>query len=544
MKKIYKIFSFILLATVLLNSCKNPSYDINVLFDADVIKYKATLVLKDANGATLPSNISVTATGTDAASIYDFSGTKTIYAPAGVATLGVTPKGIPTANKPVMFNVLIKAPGYDDKNIPVSIVENQFSQIIYVTLLKTMVPSPAATVVSQEIPLAANGAITTAVSFSTPTSSTVATTTSITVPAGTQFKDAAGNTLTGGTVTAQAVNFDPSDPAALALFPGGQLSSTNVVGPSGSTGEMFFLPAGFTEINMYVGGVAVRNFTTPINVAVQLDPTFKPQATGKPIAAGDVLGIYSYQTSTGQFKFESNGTVVLDGQGKPSVSFSTNHLTVFIVGDAIVVPPTCQDPKITYSASWLGVGTQPFKIELIGVDGKTIVEKIVSIGNNTTDVYQGLPPLVVRYKISTTAATPVVVAEGIINDPCAGANITITLRDPGVPVQNITLLLNVRCPGSGTILVPNFDLFYKPAGAPASQYTYLGTAENGSIKTTVLKIGSAYDFRTSWRNSSKEVLNRTITQADNSTTVGENDFLGDKSPQANKALLIEACKNL
>ena len=110
MKNFTKLLSFLLVVVFLSNGCRNPAYEVNVLFDAQVITYKAGLQLKDANGAALPGNIDVTVTGTDAGSIYDFSGTKKIYAPNGVITLGVHPKEIPTASKTLSFNVIIKIP--------------------------------------------------------------------------------------------------------------------------------------------------------------------------------------------------------------------------------------------------------------------------------------------------------------------------------------------------------------------------------------------------------------------------------------------------
>lgn len=537
MKKFIKIFCLMLCVSYLFNSCRNPAYELNVLFDADVIQYKATLILKDANGKTLPNNIVVAIDGTDAAAIYDFSGTKAIFAPSGVITLGVAPKQVPVSGKTLNFNVKISAPGYEPKNIPVAIAFNQFSQILNVTMLQTVVNTPASSVVVADVPLATDGKTTTVTTIATPATGTVPETTTITVPAGTQFKSADGTILTGGSLSAQAINFDPSDPAAVALFPAGKLAGDNVVGPSGSTGTAFFLPAGFTDIKMFVGGVEVKNFTTPITVGIQLDPTFKPQATGAALKAGDVLSIYSYQTSTGQFKFETTGTVVRDAANKLSVSFQTNHLTVFIVGD-VVTTTTCKAPRVTYVAPWLGVGTQPMTVQILSADGtKVLASSSVLVKDGLVDTFIGLPPLAVKYQVLDASNT--VLASGTIADPCAGADITITVGTPANPVQNVTLVLNVNCPGKGLITVPNFDLFYRPAGS--GTFTLLGTAEKGLIKTTLLKIGSSYDFRATWKADTKTINNRLITDLDNSTTVGDGIFLGNNA-SANRALLIEACK--
>lgn len=531
-----------MLVGLLFNSCRNPAYEINVLFDADVIKYKATLILKDANGATLP-NMTVSVSGTDAASIYDFSGTKAIPAPNGIITIGVTPKDVPTTGETLSFIINISGPGYEPKQVPMEIEFEQFSQIVEVTMLKTVVPTPVSTVVVKEIPLnSTTGATTAATTFSTPTSGTVAEKTEITVPAGVTFKDASGKALVGGTLTAQTINFKADDPAAISLFPGGKLSAPNVVDENGNTGPAFFLPAGFTDVQMFVGGVAVKNFSTPISIKIELNPNFVPQSTGVKLAAGNQVSIYSYQTSTGQFKFETVGTVVNVG-GKLSVSFQTNHLTVFIVGD-VIKTPSCVSPTATISAPWLTGGAKKIvDFEVVNtVDGKVLSTYPIEIGDGAKVVLQGLAPLGITYQIKDYV-THELLGGGAILSPCAGAPLTITVKAPGgIALDFVTLLLNVNCPGKGTIVVPNFDLFYKPVGAPNSDYVLLGTAVKGAFKTTDLKVNSSYDFRANWGSQVKTVNNRTITAADLSVTVGENDFLGDKSPNYNKMLLIEACK--
>ncbi|TDO19039.1 hypothetical protein [Pedobacter duraquae] len=539
-KLIYKLTALTVLIGFVFSGCRNPAYDINVLFDAAVIQYKATLILSDAAGGTLPTTgITATITGADAASIYDFSGTKAVPVTNGIITLGVTPKDIPTSAKTLSFNVVIAAPGYDTRTIPVSIALNQFGQIIDIPLLKTVVPTPASSVVSTTIPVNAAGATTAPVTFATPSTGNVPQQTAITVPAGVSFKDAAGTTLIG-TVTAQAVNFDASDPVALALFPGGDLSAPNVKLADGTTGSAFFYPAGFTDINMYVGGVAVRNFTTPITIGMQLDETFRPQATGQPLAVGNQIGIYSYRDNA--FQFETNATVIRDAAGKLAVSFQTNHLTVFIAGD-VVKTANCKPTSVTFSAAWMQTATTPLTVQILDPrDNSILDERTVLVKDGGVDIWSGLPPTAYKYRI-IWPATGATLSEGSVTNGCDGTAYTITVAAPGTaPVVSVSLMLGVICPGKGIISVPDFDLFYKPAGSTAA-YTLLGTVKNGQLRSILLQVGSAYDFRANWGTQTKTVLNKTITSADLSTTVGDGVYLGDKKPTANKALLIEACKN-
>ena len=540
MKNFTKLLSFLLVVVFLLNGCRNPAYEVNVLFDAQVITYKAGLQLTDANGAALPANIDVTVTGTDAGSIYDFSGTKKIYAPNGVITLGVHPKEIPTASKTLSFNVIIKIPGYEEKNIPMTIAVNQFTQDIKgITMVRTTVPTPYTSVAVKDFPIAANGATASAITFSTPSTNNVPQITTLSIPAGTTFKDGAGNTLSGAALTIQVINFDAGDPALVSLFPGGDLSATNIVDKDGKIGAGFFSPAGFNDVRMFLGGVEVKSFSGPVGITIETDPNYKKQGATTVLQAGDLLTAHSYEVSTGQFKYETEAPVTLNGS-KLAISFPTTHLTKFIVGE-IFSTSNCTIPEVTFIAPWLNANSTVVTIDIFTLDGTKLLATAEEVVFNGTKVpFENLPPFAVSYIIKQGTTT---IAAGNIADPCAGSALSITLPNPATPVDLVTLLLNVKCP-QGQITVPNFDLYYKAVGAPESQYTLLGTVTNGSIKTTLLKVGTSYDFRAYWGNTIKTVGNRPITTADMSTTVGENDFLGSKSPQYNKSLLIEACKGI
>lgn len=533
----YLLIIIMLISAFLLNSCRSPAYNIDVLFDATVINYKATLMVTDANGATLPE-LKLAITGQDAAGIYDFSGTKAIYAPGGIITLGVNPNAEPTLAKSLKFNIVIKAAGYEDINVPMEIVNGQLSQLQKVSLLKSSVNTTASTVEAKTVALDATGKTTAAVTVATTANSNVTTISSLTIPSGTQFKNAAGTVLSGTAVNIQLINFDNSDPLSIGLFPGGSLASSNVVMPgSAAATDAFFIPAATASIKMFVGTEEVRTFSQPITVTTQIDPSYTIASTGATVKAGDQLPIYSYQVDNGQFTFESTGTV-LSSQGKLAMNITTSHLTVFVAGEAFPTR-TCTDTKVSYSASWLNDGTRPLTVEIATNAGRLISASTMLIADKSTGVFAGLPGIPLNYKMIDTDGG--ILASGSIANPCAGNSLLVTLAKPAQDPENITLQLNIVCPGKGVIIVPNFDLYYKLSGSSA--YNILGTAKNGLIKTTLLKKGSTYDFKAVWGSQVKIVPNRTITALDMSTTVGEGLDLG-KNPVANNALLIEACKSL
>jgi len=531
------IFLIAVASALLLSSCRNPAYNIDVLFDAAVIKYKATLLVTDASGATLPAlNISIS--GTDAASIYDFSGTKAIYSPGGIITLGVTPNAEPTIAKSINFNVVIKATGYEDVNVAMEIINGQVSQLQRVTLLKSSAGTSASVVTSRTVPIGTNGATTVATTVTTVANLNVPTTTSLIIGSGTQFKNTAGATLSGNSLRVQLINFNTSNVLSVNLFPGGKLAARNVVMPGSATPtDAFFIPAASVNVKMFMNNDEVKTFTQPITVTTQVDPSYIITSTGATVKAGDQLPVYSYQVETGQFTFESIGTVT-NIQGKLAVNITTSHLTVFVVGE-VFSTASCADTRVTYSANWLNGSTRPVNVEISTNTGKIIATSTVLMSDNVTDIFRGLPGIPLQLKVIDINGETLATAS--ITNPCAGSSLNLTVTKPALDFDNITLQLNVVCPGKGIILVPNFDLYYKPAGAPATAYNILGTANRGLIRTTLLKRGTVYDFKAIWGSQVKIVPNRMITDLDMSTTVGEGLDLG-KNPIANTALLIEACK--
>src|SRR5690606_1083408 len=154
----------------------------------------------------------------------------------------------------------------------------------------------------------------------------------------------------------------------LRIFPGGGLISDNVQTPTGNTAGTF-IPAGLVNIDMSVGGVAVKHFNQPITVGIQIDPSFTNMNTGGIVKAGDELSIYSYEAGAAHWKYEGNGTVEMIG-GKPTVTFETTHLTWFMVGNFVPSCPSYQ--SLTLTGTWLTAGIKyPMVVEAM-VAGKVV----------------------------------------------------------------------------------------------------------------------------------------------------------------------------
>lgn len=92
-------------------ACSNPTENIKLVIDTDIIKYTALIQVTDAQtGNQAPSNASIAILGNDAANIYEISGKKDIRLVQGMVTIGLHPNISPST--PITVTAEITAPGY------------------------------------------------------------------------------------------------------------------------------------------------------------------------------------------------------------------------------------------------------------------------------------------------------------------------------------------------------------------------------------------------------------------------------------------------
>ncbi|GEP96912.1 hypothetical protein [Chitinophaga cymbidii] len=534
----YKLY--LLLLSVLLLQCQNPLQDVEIQISTDILHYTTLVQVEDGNGNPV-SNLTVAITGQDADQIYNLAGTKTFLLQSGVLGLGVHPRSDPEEGMPVMFNIELSGTGFLTQNIPMTIHKGQLQQVIKTDVLNIREAPAGIAVATPTAPLQ-GGATAEEVTLETAPQNQATEVTKITMPAATQFQDAGGNTLAGGQLGAVIAHVDPSKESALRIFPGGGLISNNVQTPTGNTAGTF-IPAGLVNIDMSVGGVAVKHFSQPITVGIQIDPSFTNMNTGGIVKAGDELSIYSYETGAANWKYEGNGTVEMI-DGKPTVAFETTHLTWFMVGNFVSSCPSYQ--SLTLTGTWLTAGIKyPMVVEAM-VAGKVVasVNADISVSENTVRM-NNLPEQGVSIRVKNENGE--ILAMRAITGSCSSVN-TITLSRPSVINKKVTMQLHVRCPNNvATIgVLPTFYLYYRLAKptADVSGYKLLGVVEKGFISTTALTPGTVgYDFKAVWGDQVKYAHNK-IVAADNTATVGdgEGELIGEIDPANNLQMLQEKCK--
>lgn len=526
--------------------CKKPTEGIDVIVNTSGLFHYTGLVQVVDGSGNVPNNLSVTVTGANAAAIYGTDGKKTLAAPAGIITFGVHPKMEPTAAAPLKFNLVITGTGYLPLIIPVTVSTLMSNQILKASILNLTVPT---TGVSSGSTTAAvtGGTVTSATTLSTPTSAGAPESTTITIPAGTKLQDASGNVINASSVAISANNFNTSQQNAVDLFPGGGLAAGNVSGGTQSTGV--FVPAGFVNVDMTAGGIPVKTFATPINLSMTLDPAFKSPSTGAPLAAGSQLGIYSYDTGTGQWKFEQNATVVNNG-GNLQVNFTTSHLTIFTAAEFRASLPSI---AFHFAINWLSAGANyPIVVSAAIQNGPayTVFKQTVSIDTavfvltllDKLPVPTGTNSIVVNF----STQSGVQLGQAILTS--AGTiDVNVNLTQPPL-FAPVTLGLRLDCRNAkqaAYVVPPDFVLLYKATGLPASSYNVLGIVTNGTLTTTNLSPTAAYDFRATYGSNSKEVINHTV--AENTAAnqdIGYTSNNGTKVPAKNALDINSLCNSL
>ncbi|MEC3879333.1 hypothetical protein [Parapedobacter sp. 10938] len=193
-------------------SCENPLKDVNILVSSEILQYTTMLQVSDTEGTPL-SDLTVRITGRDAEYIYNLDGRKQFSLNDGLLGLGVHPEHQPTSGNPVVFRIELSGNGYLTQVIPVTIGDQQFSSVNAVSLLNLNSAPAGVTVYTPSATLTDNAIAQTLV-ISTPLDNATEQAMQITLPAGTQFKDADGNTLSGASLTASIVTADTDKPDA------------------------------------------------------------------------------------------------------------------------------------------------------------------------------------------------------------------------------------------------------------------------------------------------------------------------------------------
>ncbi|WP_256003368.1 hypothetical protein [Pedobacter deserti] len=437
-KDILLILFALLSAGVVLYACKNPGEGVTININTNVLKAPTAVQFVNAvdGAATQPNNFPVTIGGPDADKVVTADNKTTFNASEGRIFLALKKGVMPSESDPIVFTVAAEVPGFTPATHTFRITADE-PQSVVVPVIEYANPVPGTAVVVEEFPL--QGGVNTApISIETSSNGAMTEQASIVVPAGTEFRDAQGNKINAAQLESRVVQFGTESAESLAAFPGG-FNVANIIGENGQPipGGVAFVTAGFIAMDMYAGGTEIKSFSKPLEITMDVNPAVVNSQTGATVKEGDIVPVWSLDDKTGQWKFESNATIVEDAQGKLSASFQASHLSYW---NFDWINSFCQNRlSITFSAPNYEVSAYRVEVEasngyrysttMVVSDNKTISERVPS-GNLKIRVYSG----------------PILITETDYFDGCSGS---ITVNFPpkaAVDLVNVAMTLQGVCP--------------------------------------------------------------------------------------------------
>lgn len=325
-------------------TCKNPIKDFKISIKADATTAPSSIRIYDVTTNTrlnVDGAVPVTITGRDARYIYTPGGFQTFAIFEGQILISLRNGVNPSPENPLEFNVNISPVGYLPVVYPIrltSALPTSF-QIGMVSLSNLPKGSTVTTTAPPVTIDTTTKKTTTPIVIKTDTTNnsggTPAPVTTVTVPTGTQLQDKDGKPIelpagdTSTTLKSQIVFFPPTE-QSLNSFPGG-LETSNIQDTSGNDlKEGTLSPAGWVNIDMKVGNTQVKNFSTPIVVSMELDPTTINPNTEAPYVEGDSINIYSKSEGDENWVLESVAGVIKNSStGKLEVPMQVSHLSVW-----------------------------------------------------------------------------------------------------------------------------------------------------------------------------------------------------------------------
>ncbi len=439
-------------------------------------------VVKDAStgnpvAPVAPAVVTVSVYGADANKVVSYEGASIYSATNGFAgpfttangylTIYVKP-GTPVPSQ-MALRVVASANGYVTSSEDVVVKSTDLNSDgstkgidVNISLVKVSAPPPSVTVATEPVTVTAGVSPPTATTNTTPESTAVVNgstvnlgSATVEVPATTAiYADAAKTVPLPSGSTNLIVTYNNSVTTnSLAAFPGGFTMSQDATGTA-LAAPAVFVTAGFASVELVVtapdGTVTqAKTFDKPVSVTIPIPKGTISPATGLAVKAGDIISIWAYNSTTGAWGVLklNNGTIVKGTLGALNasnntfpVTFATDHLTYFAMGDVLAPAQQCTNAAINV----IGAGT--YELDFV----------FTKVGGGWS--YQGTRPAnsTRALTVPSAPAGPVTVqvyqkpAGTLINtlsvaDLCASGGNSLTVTPAAIPVAGLTVTVRRVC---------------------------------------------------------------------------------------------------
>ena len=457
---------------------------------------------------TAPETVTLVVYGTDASKVVDINGVSLYSAAAGFAgpltaanglfSLYVKP-GTPVPSQ-MSLRLVASAKGYINSSADLTILSadlktdgsiSEFS--VNIPLVAQSSPPPSVEVKTTPVTLTASTTAATATTTQTAASTAVVDGATISLgtaavvipPSTTIYADAAKTVPLPAGTTAVNISYNNNTTVnSLATFPGGFTTTQSATGTP-LAAPAVFVTGGFASIEVTstaANGTVTqaKTFSQPLAVTISIPKgTINPN-TGLAAKTGDIIPIWSYDTTTGAWSVLklTNGTLVSGTLG--ALDPATNTFPVPFITD-----------HLTYvSAAWLTTADQTCQIAnftVNGAQGQAIVLRATRVGNGwfnevnveanatkptSTIVNFGPAPSATPVKVEVflgqAAATASLVGSTTLTDLCSGTGRSLDVANAVTAKTTTYATVNVTarevCSNDATKVTPQPGLTFSVTG--------------------------------------------------------------------------------
>ena len=337
----------------------------------------------------------------------------------------------------------------------------------------------------------------------------------VVIPAAVQLQDADGNAVAGDTLTVDVTYVESTE--ADDAQPEDEGTSIADVIPEGlnsdAAADEVLVPVGVAEVNMDIDGTAVKEFSSPITITINLPSDTQVPSAGRVVAEGDQFGVRSYDEQTLTWKTEENSAIVGAAIGDTfPAALEIDHLTFFALTDAVAA---CES-DINFSFS--GDDVPASGLKLIVRSNEYSNTDFFSQADTTNAAFSTVTAAEAKslgITADTNASVKVKDFDGNVwytsagDISLCGASIDIVLDNPVVTV-NENLSLTLSCSNDETVSSPlqNAVVSYRKNTSSPSVVAVEGEAGVYSLVSLDSSLGS-YLVKINTRGESG-IVNTTI----------------------------------
>ncbi len=519
-------FASIALMSIVMYACKKPTDGINILIDSQTLSPAPTMISfvnADSTSTNQPGDFPVTITGSGASLVQMVSGGTTFTASHGILSLSLVKGTVATVSSPVTFTVTAQVPGFAPFIQNVTVTSSDAA--LYVVKALDYTSSAAGTTLLKSTAPLTSGTLSSATTFTTTKNASMAENATLSFTAGTQMQDANGSILNAGTLTSNIVQLGIVNNALSDDFPGG-LAAPDALDKNGVaiTGGVNFVPAGLLSISMTADGNTVKKFSKPVNISMELSSSINNFATGAALKVGDVIPYWSQNDATGQWKYEGDATVALDGSNKLAVTMPISHLSNWMAGWFWSATSTAGATYTSCGSNLtvtLATADPTFKggnytVYLLSAYGNIVASKKGGdLSNGSTVTFKNLPnvaqaKVAVYYKGKSAAVSTLFAT-------CSTSALSVTVPTTAtafVNPVNVAVDITGICSGKQISVLPSapFQLYQQITGSQSFQPIGVVNVINGKASTQ-LETGGTYYLATYYNKAYYQTGNFTVQKA-------------------------------